>query len=821
LVAGFCRFYQSPNMEDNMTTIRTYGRLPTFGEMKEYYGREDVLDFLYDECQIRNIDIAFRRKRWPIKPTSKSHLKEIIDKTIKSRIEKAYKNVPDAIDTIRLEKFDYLSFHSRTSITSGRKLTGFDMTFEADMQGWRRSFEDLCGVIKLLDDFEVCYRMKYSGVRSLHFMIPFESLPKQFNGESVLSQRAQIQSKIGNYFRRHCGMEKAHGGGVIRLAYSLNEDNGLVSLPLSSDKLPDFRPWETNIYNVTVDKPWHGDIPAGASKKILKFLREVDNDDAKAKNRKSGKITFGLGIVPKERAKYAIKSDEYSVEKWAAQLKSDDEAARIEAAWNLMTTPESVPISILKDGLADEHPDVRWYLTEALQKRLDDDAISLAGKMLWDEDQFVRISAIDALVLSGENSLHALSNSIFGDTGSLMGVLNDVAYAICKIRSEEGSEAIQSFIESSSGAVARFLDNTMNSDQPFWRVRWNIRQIGKLCKQYGIMERVLFRDTIKLLVPQMLESISTAELENYHIWILQDIRRNDAMPLFTMHEIADSLGINEVKIPSNRMGEEERAFLRQVVRESLAQMTLEQKMRILGTFWLRYKQRLSEPAGRLLLHIDISTAAAVIEQGAIRKIWAHRLKSAMELLKQFYPSAAESLTEYANEASMPFIGESKRLTQEKDIDELIEMLGQNWRIRTTAAYTLAEKCNSDEDVEKVVGVLTKRNTKTRTAAVKALGAMSHPRAREAIREALNARYSDVRRTALAIYVRSHPPDAIDILFHAVDEWRSVTGKHDAVRELGRYMDDERVLNKLREISADERFPLRARMKAERLLQRVQ
>jgi len=174
----------------SVPVTRTFGRFPTLGEMREYYARDDVLCFLYDECQMRNIDIAFRKKRWPIEPTSKSHLREIIEKTIKSKIERAHKNSTDPIDSIRLGKSDYLSFHFRTSITSGEELTGFDTIFEADMQGWRRSFEDLCGVIKLLDDFGVCYRTKYSGVRSLHFMIPFEALPKQFNGKPVLSQRA-------------------------------------------------------------------------------------------------------------------------------------------------------------------------------------------------------------------------------------------------------------------------------------------------------------------------------------------------------------------------------------------------------------------------------------------------------------------------------------------------------------------------------------------------------------------------------------------------------------------------------------------------------
>ncbi len=212
-----------------MAGIRTFGRMPTLGEMKEYYARDDVLSFLYDECQMRKIDIAFSRKRWTIEPTSKAHLRQIIEETTKNRIERAYRNSPGPIDNVRLSKFAYLSFHSHTTITSGDKLTGFDTIFEADMQGWRRAFEDVVGVVRILDDFGVCYRIKYSGVRSLHLMIPFESLPKQFNGKTVLSRRADIQNRLGDYFRKHCGMKKAHGGGVMRVGYSLNEDNGLVS----------------------------------------------------------------------------------------------------------------------------------------------------------------------------------------------------------------------------------------------------------------------------------------------------------------------------------------------------------------------------------------------------------------------------------------------------------------------------------------------------------------------------------------------------------------------------------------------------------------
>jgi HEAT repeat protein len=805
--------------------------------MNEYYVREDVLDFLYDECQRRNIDIAFRRKRWPIEPTSKIHLREIIYDTIENKIKNTYRG-----DSIRLEKHDYLSFHTHTSITEGKKLVGFDLIFEADIQGWRRAFEDLCGVVKILDDFDVCYRIKYSGVRSLHLMIPFEAFPQKFNGESILSQRDEIHSKLRSYFRRHCGMEKAHGGGVMRLAYSLNEDNGLVSLPILSHQLSDFRPWEANIHQVIIDKPWHGDVPANASQKMFNFLREVYDDDIKTKKQEKKVISFGLKISEKKPYSYAVPSNK-SIEEWAVQLKSDEPVVRIEAAFSLMAAPKPVPVSVLKDGLLDDNPDVRWFLAESLQKRLDSEAIDLAGKLLWDDDQFVRISAIDALALSGKNSLQALSNAMSADISASMEALNDVVYAIHKICPEGESKAVQSFVESSGDAIARFLQNTIDSGQPYWRIRGYIRQLRKLCKQYSIAEIAPFRESIKILVPRLLKFFSIEKPE-YHqsplpeFWqirlqgaggcsILQEIRKNQAIPLMAIREIADSLGIDTVKIPSNRMPEEERAFLIQVVRESLVGMTVEQKARILVVFWLHCRRKLSEPAGNLLLHIDKSAAAMAITQAlARREFWAGRLKSAVELLKQIDPSATESVTGWMDDVSYQ-LGvvsneASRKLAQEKDINELVEMLAhQSWSLRRNAADALSQKCKSDEEIDKVIEVLRHPNNKARVAAVLALGAMSnHPRALAALIETLNSSRFKVRLAALQTYIRLNPPDAIDVLFHVIQRWDSRQVKLAAVKELGRYMNDERVVHKLRDIHANDHFHQQIRTTAERLLQQI-
>jgi HEAT repeat protein len=811
-------------MEGNMATIRTLGRMPTLGEMKEYYARDDVLSFLYDECRMRNIDIAFRRKRWRINPTSKAHLQGIIEKTIKGKIEPAYKGSDQPLGSVRLAKFDYLSFHFHTSITSDGKLIGYDTIFEADTQGWRRAFEDLVGVIKLLDDFEVCYRIKYSGVRSLHFMIPFEALPKQLNGRPALSQRAEIQRRLQDYFRRYCGMRRAHGGSVMRLAYSLNEDNGLVSLPISSGELSDFRPWESNIHSVTVGKTWHGNIPADASRKTLKFLREVYKDDAKIRKSRStsrgvlGYVPTGLEIAPKDRSSHAVDSDEASMDKWTAQLRSEEESARVEAAWNLMTAPEPVSVSTLQEGLADENPDVRWYLTEALQKRLDAEAARTAGKMLWDDDQFIRISAIDALALSGEDALQAISDSMSGSVDASMDstrAIDDIIYAIGKIRPEAESEFMRSFVKPIGGSVARFLLASVSSDRPFWPARRFLRRLRELCRQYDIDESVLFHDAIEAIVPWLLDSFAVGKqnddpwLPYQRLWTLQEIRKNQAIPMMTMREIANSLDIHDVKIPSNRMTEQEREFLIQTVRGALAEKTLKQKAFILANFLLRGRKRISEPAGKLLTRI-----------------------------REMYPSVEQPISKLVGDTpsrQLSIIANVERehkLLQDKGIDELIGMLGEGWRMRTAAAQTLAEKCQGDEDIEKVIGALQSKGTKVRMGAVTALGAMMshHKRAHEAVVEALNAQGRtlsnrpfprwDVRRTALKIYVHSDPPDAIDVLFHAVDNWRSATARHDAVRELGRYMHDKRVLNKLREIRADEHFSIRARLAAERLLRRV-
>ncbi len=49
-----------------MAAVRTFGRYSTLGEMKAYYNRDDVLAFLYEECQLRNVYAIFQYNKWKI-----------------------------------------------------------------------------------------------------------------------------------------------------------------------------------------------------------------------------------------------------------------------------------------------------------------------------------------------------------------------------------------------------------------------------------------------------------------------------------------------------------------------------------------------------------------------------------------------------------------------------------------------------------------------------------------------------------------------------------------------------------------------------------
>lgn len=692
--------------------IKTFGRFPTLREMKEYYARDDVLSFLYEECQIRNIDMALRSKRWSISPTSKSDLWRMIEETIEGKIEPGYRPIEGDIDDVRLKECEYLSFHSRTSITSGEKLKGFDIVFESDPPGWRQSFEDLVGVLAILNEFEVCYRIKFSGARSLHFMMPFESFPKQFNGESILGQREEIQKKLRSYFRQYCGMGEAHGGQVLRLAYSLNEDNGLVSLPISPDQLSDFRPWEAIIYNVELDKPWHGDIPEGASRNMLKLLREVYSNDQEIKQRDSRWISYGLEVTWKDRSVYGRSFDE----KWMAQLDSSDDAARVEAAWKLMATPEPIPARILNKYLSDKNSDVRWYMTESLQKNLSADVLKLAGRMLRDDDQYTRISAIDALMFLGEDAMDVVLDSISMRAALSMESLNDMTYIMQKLWQGVDLEKVRHFAEPIKKATASLILNYIGSGRDYWRVSGYIQTLRSFYNQYEFLKVSLFHETLRQLFPKLLIDMKS-EKADYRLYgvVITDLRKKLTLPLMIIEGIAQSFGMDCDDILLDRSKIEDLGFLESVISDFVSSMSPKYKARMLASFMLYGKQRLIQPSAKVLIEIGASEAVDAMAYIFMQGIHPGRFVSVKGILEGMDSSVRQQFREKIDLTDKAW----KLISGQATVAELVEALEDGRRIRRCAAAALTQM--GDEAVAELRKTLLSEEKQARLSAMYALG----------------------------------------------------------------------------------------------------
>ena len=201
-------------------------------------------------------------------------------------------------------------------------------------------------------------------------MIPWEAFPEYFNGSPVKEQWQEISRRVRSYFSRHGGLESAHRpGGILRVAYSLNENTGLVSLPIPPGGLDDFRPWEASIYCVKADRPWFGDgILEDAKSNTERFLEEAFADTES----KGASIPIsGLKIRAKDTAMYSGESASPPYLKKQIQLLDHESAAtRAQAAWNLMVSDADIPMEVFTAGAEDDNATVRWFLTEAIQRKL-------------------------------------------------------------------------------------------------------------------------------------------------------------------------------------------------------------------------------------------------------------------------------------------------------------------------------------------------------------------------------------------------------------------------------------------------------------------
>jgi hypothetical protein len=241
-----------------VSRIKTMGRFPTVGEMFEYYSRDDISAVMY-----------YQAKRWPIlmnfagshmlEPTSERDTRDKILDQLRELTSglKEHERLPD-----------YPTMHMLSDRGEGAEVR-YDLMTEDDPTSWKQAFNQMMKVVDALESYGAFYQIKFSGHRSLHLMIPAESLPRTFQGKSVNKQFENIKRRIKAFLPN-----SGHANPGQRVVYSTHPRTGMASLPLSREEVPSFRPWMANIHTIAVDFDWFH-VPDDAVQRNEEFLNVV------------------------------------------------------------------------------------------------------------------------------------------------------------------------------------------------------------------------------------------------------------------------------------------------------------------------------------------------------------------------------------------------------------------------------------------------------------------------------------------------------------------------------------------------------------------
>jgi hypothetical protein len=234
-----------------MPTV-TVGRNPTLGEVIGYYTRDDFSRYLLDTLPVRPVVLVLPAKlhwepNWPRDEIQAENAEEL-RAFVQAQIAEHLPGV--ALD--ERPPF-YPSFHQAVWT---RSLDGDtsepDCFFEADLPTWRDAFGDVRPLLELMEDHGVYYQHKFSGHRSLHVAIPSGALPRGYRGKNLV----KLIRRLFTWSR-----SQAHRlPRITRMPYSLNEDTGLVCLPIERGDLGAFRPWQANLHLVEVRDIWQDDV---------------------------------------------------------------------------------------------------------------------------------------------------------------------------------------------------------------------------------------------------------------------------------------------------------------------------------------------------------------------------------------------------------------------------------------------------------------------------------------------------------------------------------------------------------------------------------
>jgi len=396
----------------------TLGSHPTIPEVVDYYLRADILPEIFHVTQVRDVTFIHRESggkdvHTPLQPKDVVELKNFLQQFFTQHAS-------------RLEPYPWFTVswssgaYKHNPQTGERHIIGWDSVVELDY-GWCQSFSELYGGIQVLNDFGIHYRAKFSGHRSLHFILPAEAMPESLRERPDRERWSDTINKVGefvitrsNYLRN---WQKMGTHAAYSAPYTVHRYVGLAAIPLVFADYKRFRPWMATVHLAAPVPNWW-DVPAQAGENFQKMFEHIESDRKVFDLLKISPDVQKAGYVPIaiSRAQAMARPADESL----TELHDGDVQVRRQTAWRLMICGTNAIGKLLK-ATNDEDKVVRWFALEAIRANIDDERmVSVAEKLITDDDEYVRQAAFDLLSESGERGIARLLQLVTkADAGQL------------------------------------------------------------------------------------------------------------------------------------------------------------------------------------------------------------------------------------------------------------------------------------------------------------------------------------------------------------------------------------------------------------------
>jgi len=351
----------------------TLGRNPTLDEVRNYYAQEGFLSVLQDALRTRRVYMVIpQEKHW--EPRSDRDLlalgtTEDLREKILQRIDEELGHLPGHGVPPQFPSFHQSTERWEDGQVGSADVCGVDFVAEADLATWRDCFRDAWTLLSVLEEEAVPHLAKFSGNRSLHLLIPF-------GGRGL--------------WYRQFGESRAHGTKILRMPYSLNEDTGLVSLPLTSREAEVFRPWHASLQLVRFPDAWTQRTSEDARERVGQFV-EIVEDRGEVERR-----------IPPEPGMIIDRVREWSLE----VLNRLDGAGKDEPILRLLRGDDLVTSEVLREVLQSGDSEERWLTAESFLLHGDDLSRKLLGALLKREDPYLRVTTVDVAVRFSDLASH-------------------------------------------------------------------------------------------------------------------------------------------------------------------------------------------------------------------------------------------------------------------------------------------------------------------------------------------------------------------------------------------------------------------------------